>query len=169
MDARFAGWRRDPKVLAELGVDSQPSDMSLGSVCRACGVEFSSLGLPGLFAQRRRLAQPAQWRMIADVLRFYTDARTLLDSGAPVAGTLGEYLEPRPGGENTVDVQRVIVSGLERGKDTSRGSVVERITRLVDLSEYKRRQYPPGPKISRRAFGRDRRLPITNRWREDLS
>jgi NAD+ synthase (glutamine-hydrolysing) len=44
--------------------------------------------------------------------------------------------------------------------------LVERILRLVDAAEYKRRQYPPGPKISRRAFGRDRRLPITNAWRE---
>jgi NAD+ synthase (glutamine-hydrolysing) len=44
--------------------------------------------------------------------------------------------------------------------------LVERILRLVDAAEYKRRQYPPGPKISRRAFGRDRRLPITNSWRE---
>jgi NAD+ synthase (glutamine-hydrolysing) len=44
--------------------------------------------------------------------------------------------------------------------------VVDRIIRLVDAAEFKRRQYPPGPKISLRAFGRDRRLPITNRWRE---
>jgi NAD+ synthase (glutamine-hydrolysing) len=44
--------------------------------------------------------------------------------------------------------------------------LVERILRLIDVAEYKRRQYPPGPKISLRAFGRDRRLPITNAWRE---
>ncbi|MGQ0847496.1 MAG: NAD+ synthase [Sporichthyaceae bacterium] len=44
--------------------------------------------------------------------------------------------------------------------------LVRRILKLVDVAEYKRRQYPPGPKISRRAFGRDRRLPITNAWRE---
>jgi NAD+ synthase (glutamine-hydrolysing) len=43
---------------------------------------------------------------------------------------------------------------------------VNHVARLVDLSEYKRRQYPPGPKVSPKAFGRDRRLPITNRWRE---
>ena len=48
-------------------------------------------------------------------------------------------------------------------------SVVERILRLTDFAEYKRRQYPPGTKISLRAFGRDRRLPITNRWRESPS
>lgn len=43
---------------------------------------------------------------------------------------------------------------------------VTRILRLTDLAEYKRRQYPPGPKVSGKAFGRDRRLPITNKWRE---
>lgn len=43
---------------------------------------------------------------------------------------------------------------------------VGRVIRLVDLSEYKRRQAPPGVKITARAFGRDRRLPITNRFRE---
>ncbi|ASO22230.1 NAD+ synthase (glutamine-hydrolyzing) [Actinoalloteichus hoggarensis] len=45
-------------------------------------------------------------------------------------------------------------------------ALVERIVRMVDAAEYKRRQYPPGTKITLRAFGRDRRLPITNRWRE---
>lgn len=44
-------------------------------------------------------------------------------------------------------------------------AVVDRVVRLVDTAEYKRRQYPPGPKISAKGFGRDRRLPITNRWR----
>ena len=43
---------------------------------------------------------------------------------------------------------------------------VTRVIRLVDVAEYKRRQYPPGPKISPKNFGRDRRLPITNAWRE---
>jgi NAD+ synthase (glutamine-hydrolysing) len=45
-------------------------------------------------------------------------------------------------------------------------ALVERVINLVDRAEYKRRQYPPGPKISPKNFGRDRRLPITNRWRE---
>jgi NAD+ synthase (glutamine-hydrolysing) len=44
--------------------------------------------------------------------------------------------------------------------------LVEQIVRMVDAAEYKRRQYPPGTKITLKAFGRDRRLPITNRWRE---
>jgi NAD+ synthase (glutamine-hydrolysing) len=45
-------------------------------------------------------------------------------------------------------------------------ALVERVIALVDRAEYKRRQYPPGPKITAKNFGRDRRLPITNRWRE---
>jgi len=44
--------------------------------------------------------------------------------------------------------------------------LVDRVVQLVDRAEYKRRQYPPGPKVTPRAFGRDRRLPITSRWRE---
>ena len=44
--------------------------------------------------------------------------------------------------------------------------LVDRVVTLVDAAEYKRRQSPPGPKITGRAFGRDRRLPITSRWRE---
>jgi NAD+ synthase (glutamine-hydrolysing) len=44
--------------------------------------------------------------------------------------------------------------------------LVDRVIALVDRAEYKRRQYPPGPKITPRNFGRDRRLPITNHWRE---
>ena len=44
--------------------------------------------------------------------------------------------------------------------------LTQRILRMVDSAEYKRRQYPPGTKTTLKAFGRDRRLPITNRWRE---
>ena len=41
---------------------------------------------------------------------------------------------------------------------------VDRVIRLVDLAEYKRRQQPPGIKVTSKAFGRDRRMPITNRY-----
>ncbi|MDS1269523.1 NAD+ synthase [Lipingzhangella sp. LS1_29] len=56
---------------------------------------------------------------------------------------------------------------LGRGELVAAGhdaQLVDRVIRMVDRAEYKRRQYPPGPKVSRRNFGRDRRLPITNRW-----
>jgi NAD+ synthase (glutamine-hydrolysing) len=54
---------------------------------------------------------------------------------------------------------------LERGHDAE---TVAKVLRLVDAAEFKRRQSAPGTKISLKAFGRDRRLPITNRWRESL-
>ncbi|ARU53468.1 NAD+ synthase (glutamine-hydrolyzing) [Cellulosimicrobium cellulans] len=54
---------------------------------------------------------------------------------------------------------------LARGFDPE---VVDKVVTLVDRAEWKRRQYPPGPKVTALAFGRDRRLPITNRWREPL-
>ena len=53
---------------------------------------------------------------------------------------------------------------IARGHDPA---LVLRITRLVDLSEYKRRQMPPGVRISKKAFGRDRRMPITNAFRPE--
>lgn len=52
---------------------------------------------------------------------------------------------------------------IARGFDAD---LVERVLRMTDAAEYKRRQYPPGTKVGARAFGRDRRQPITNRWRE---
>jgi NAD+ synthase (glutamine-hydrolysing) len=51
---------------------------------------------------------------------------------------------------------------VEAGYDRE---LVERITRLVDISEYKRRQNPPGPRLTPKAFGKDRRMPITNGYR----
>ncbi|MFH8592322.1 NAD+ synthase [Streptomyces rimosus] len=46
--------------------------------------------------------------------------------------------------------------------------LVVRVLRMVDAAEYKRRQYPPGTKISAKGFGKDRRLPVTNHWRESV-
>ena len=45
-------------------------------------------------------------------------------------------------------------------------ALVRRVIAMVDTAEYKRRQYPPGTKVSKRAFGKDRRLPMTSRWQE---
>jgi NAD+ synthase (glutamine-hydrolysing) len=53
----------------------------------------------------------------------------------------------------------LIASGFDQ-------ALVNRVITMVDRAEYKRRQYPPGTKISNRAFGKDRRLPITSRWSE---
>ena len=66
--------------------------------------------------------------------------------------------------DDYVEQDRSVADLVADGFDPA---LVERVVRLVDAAEYKRRQYPPGPKISARNFGRDRRVPITNAWRED--
>jgi NAD+ synthase (glutamine-hydrolysing) len=60
--------------------------------------------------------------------------------------------------EEDADLEQLERSGLP-------ADVVERVVALVDRAEYKRRQAPPGIKITPRAFGRDRRVPITNAYR----
>ena len=51
-------------------------------------------------------------------------------------------------------------------KDGFDEELIRRVISLVDKAEFKRRQYPPGTKVSGRAFGKDRRLPMTSRWNE---
>ncbi len=67
---------------------------------------------------------------------------------------LDDYVEHDRGSADLVD------AGFD-------AQLVDEVLRLIDAAEFKRRQYPIGPKISFKAFGRDRRLPITNRWREN--
>jgi len=60
--------------------------------------------------------------------------------------------------EEDKSIEQIIATGVDE-------KVVKKAARLVDASEYKRRQAPPGIKITPRAFGRDRRLPITNKFK----
>ena len=64
--------------------------------------------------------------------------------------------------EAYVEDDRTAQELIDAGHDPD---VVRRVTRLIDVAEYKRRQSPPGVKISQKAFGRDRRLPLTNGFR----
>lgn len=61
--------------------------------------------------------------------------------------------------EKNGDAAEIIKAGFEK-------SLVDRVITMVDRAEYKRRQYPPGTKVSTIAFGKDRRLPMTSRWKE---
>jgi NAD+ synthase (glutamine-hydrolysing) len=72
-----------------------------------------------------------------------------------------EVLDPILGGyvEDDRSEEDMIASGMDE-------ETVRRVARMVDAAEYKRRQAPPGIKITPKAFGRDRRLPITNRYRQ---
>jgi NAD+ synthase (glutamine-hydrolysing) len=60
--------------------------------------------------------------------------------------------------EGDLSAEQIIAQGHD-------AEVVHRIVRLVDLAEYKRRQSPPGPRVTSKGFGKDRRLPIVNRSR----
>jgi predicted NAD/FAD-binding protein len=68
-------------LFAELGVASQPSDMSFSVSDRAAGFEYGSRGLNGFFADRRNLARPAHYRLLGDILRFHRRARRLVEDG----------------------------------------------------------------------------------------
>jgi NAD+ synthase (glutamine-hydrolysing) len=75
--------------------------------------------------------------------------------------SLPEYSELDPILEGYVEDDQSIADLVAEGHDAS---TVARVARLVDRNEYKRRQAPPGVRVSPKAFGKDRRLPLTNRW-----
>ena len=60
--------------------------------------------------------------------------------------------------ENDQSIEEIIAAGFERAD-------VERVTRLIKINEYKRRQSPVGIRVTHRSFGKDWRYPITNRFR----
>ncbi len=79
------------KLLARLGVATQPSAMSFSVRDEASGLEYNGTSLNTLFAQRRNLFRPSFYRMIADILRFNREARALLQT-ADNQTTLRDYL-----------------------------------------------------------------------------
>jgi len=62
--------------------------------------------------------------------------------------------------EDDKSIAEIVAMGFD-------SAMVNRVVRMIDRNEYKRRQAPPGIKITSKAFGKDRRLPITNKYRED--
>lgn len=81
------------RLLARLGVEGQPSDMSFSVRCRRCRLEYSSRGIAGLFAQRRRALDPRHLRMLAEVPRFNRRALALLEDRGEGEPTVGAFLE----------------------------------------------------------------------------
>jgi NAD+ synthase (glutamine-hydrolysing) len=75
--------------------------------------------------------------------------------------SLPEYDELDPIIEGYVEGDETVAELTARGFDET---LTRRVARMVDRNEYKRRQAPPGVRVSRKAFGKDRRPPITNRW-----
>ena len=83
------------KLLSRLGVGLRDSDMSFGYHCEETGLQYSSRGLSGLYAQRGNIVSPRFQRMVYDLLRFYKHAKSDLETGAAASLTLGEYLRKR--------------------------------------------------------------------------
>jgi NAD+ synthase (glutamine-hydrolysing) len=80
---------------------------------------------------------------------------------------LGPYAELDPIVSGYIE-QNLSLAELAR-RNPGKDEYVARILSLIDRNEYKRRQAPPGIKITPRSFGRDHRMPITNRYRHSRS
>ena len=80
------------KLLAELGVESQPTTMSFAVRNDRSGLEYNATNVDGLFCQRRNLVSPRFLRMLRDIARFYRESPALL-AAAGAGPTLGDYLE----------------------------------------------------------------------------
>jgi predicted NAD/FAD-binding protein len=80
-------------LFAELGIETQPTEMTLGHTCGACDLEFGSRHPLSMFAQPGSLARPSHWGMIRDIRRFYGTARERLDGDVWTRQTLGEFLD----------------------------------------------------------------------------
>ena len=83
------------RLLQELGVASQPSEMSFGVGCRACGIEYSSRGLQGLCARPTQALRPRFLRMAVDIVRFNRWARAQTDCPRLETRTLGDLRRDR--------------------------------------------------------------------------
>ncbi len=80
------------KLLAKLGVETQPSTMSFSVRCDRTGVEYNGSTLRQLFVQKRNLFRPSFYRMLREILRFNREASATTKQRQET-GTLGEYLE----------------------------------------------------------------------------
>ncbi len=80
-------------LFAELGIETQPTEMSLGHSCDACDLEFGSRHPSSMFAQPTALVRPSHWGMIADIRRFYATARERLDGDVWTRDTLADFLD----------------------------------------------------------------------------
>ena len=81
------------RLFAELGVETQPSDMSFAVCCQKSGFEYSSRGLNGFFAQRSNVFRPSQYRLLREILRFNRTAPTLLGQPGAETASLGDFLD----------------------------------------------------------------------------
>ncbi len=89
-------------MLQTLDVASRPSDMSFSVRCERCDIEYSSVGLRGLFAHPRRAFTTAHLSMLGEILRFFRAGRRVLADRSAAALTLGEFLDANRFGPSLV-------------------------------------------------------------------
>lgn len=96
-------------LLDELGVESQPTEMSFSVKCEQTGLEYNGHSLNSLFAQRRNLVRPRFHRMIRDILRFNREGHAFVKQASPQSHqqSLGDFLEQ--GGYGKLFIDKYIV------------------------------------------------------------
>jgi len=87
------------RLFGELGVATRDSDMSFAVSCRQTGLEYSSRGANGFFAQRQNLVRPSHLSLLREILRFNREAPVLLETPDAERQTLGDFLESRRFGD----------------------------------------------------------------------
>lgn len=90
------------RLLADLGVETRPTEMSFSVSCERTGLAYNGGSLRGIFAQPRNLLRPAFLGMLRDVLRFFREASALLEAPDPKL-SLGEWLAGRGYGDTFVE------------------------------------------------------------------
>jgi predicted NAD/FAD-binding protein len=81
------------RLLSELGVETQPSDMSFSVSNRQTGFEYSSRGINGFFAQRSNLLRPEHYLLLAEILRFNRTAPKLIEQPGAESATVGDVID----------------------------------------------------------------------------
>lgn len=94
------------RLIAELGVATQPSDMSFAVASAGGGFEYSSRGLGGFFAQSAHWLQPRHYRLLAEILRFNRESPKILDRPETTSMTLSDFVEA--GGYSPEFVERYL-------------------------------------------------------------
>lgn len=98
------------RLFRELNVETKPTSMSFSVQHRPSGLEYNGSGLAGLFAQRRNLARPRFWRLLAQINRFNAEAVNALEDPALAEHTVGRYVKERGYGDDFLSLFLVPMS-----------------------------------------------------------
>ena len=87
------------RLFREIGIESQASDMCFAVTCRRTGLEYSSRGARGFFAQKRNLVRASHLRLLGDIFRFNREAPAVISRPDAATSTLGDFLDSHRFGE----------------------------------------------------------------------